>query len=413
MQVAQVALVVLAVLVVATGGCAPATATVTAPRSFVLDPHSLANAKAKLLADDKTRDPAFKKLISDANSALSFKPPSVMDKPQTADSGDKHDYLSLARYYWPDPSKPNGLPYISRDGDTNPEIDSIPDKACLGNVISTTATLGLAFYFSGDERYAQKSAEILRVWFLDPGTRMNPNGAYSQVQKGRGIPTGTGIIDFVGLATIVDNVGMLESSKSWTDADRQAMRAWIGDFLTWLVTSKPGQNEAKTTNNHGVWYDTQVVAYMLFLGKQQSAVDRLEAAKSERIAKQIEPNGEQPRELARTISMHYTMYNLDAFFRLADLGMRAGVDLWHYRTSDGRSIRQALDFVYPYLAGEKTWTYQEIEPYDTGGASPTLLRAGSAYDEVKYRELGLKLAREDPALSRLNLTLTPLAPARP
>ncbi len=392
-----------------------ATATVAAvklPRTIVLDPKVLTETKAKLAAGDKTLDSAFKKLIQDADAALKFKPPSVMDKPQVADSGDKHDYLSLARYYWPDPSKANGLPYISRDGEVSPEIDSIPDKKGLGNVINTTATLGLAFYFTGEEKYAEKSAEILRVWFLNPETRMNPNGNYAQVQKGRGIPGGTGIIDFVALGTIVDNVGLLEESKSWTDEDRQGMHAWIGDFLAWLTTSKPGQNEAAATNNHSTWYDTQVIAHMLFTGKNDAAKKRLEAVKSDRIAKQIEPNGAQPRELARTLSLHYSVYNLEAFFRVAELGARVGVDLWNYQTPDGRSIRKALDFMFPYIAGEEKWTYQQISPFDSGEVYPLLLRASIVYNDKKFWDLGLKVATGDLKTSRLNLTLTP-PPSQP
>lgn len=52
---------------------------------------------------------------------------SVVNKKIVAPSNDSHDYMSLARYYWPDQARPNGLPYIRIDGHVNPEIDSVPD----------------------------------------------------------------------------------------------------------------------------------------------------------------------------------------------------------------------------------------------------------------------------------------------
>ena len=53
---------------------------------------------------------AYQELISGADRLLDVRPLSVMLKEKTPGSGDKHDYMSQARYYWPDPSKPDGLP---------------------------------------------------------------------------------------------------------------------------------------------------------------------------------------------------------------------------------------------------------------------------------------------------------------
>ena len=58
-------------------------------------------------------------LKAEADRLLDAQPLSVMMKEKTPASGDKHDYMSQARYYWPDPTKPNGLPYINRDGVSN------------------------------------------------------------------------------------------------------------------------------------------------------------------------------------------------------------------------------------------------------------------------------------------------------
>ena len=44
--------------------------------------------------------------------------------------------------------------------------------------------LAAAYKITGENRYATKAAELLRVFFLDPKTRMNPNLQYAQAVPG-------------------------------------------------------------------------------------------------------------------------------------------------------------------------------------------------------------------------------------
>ena len=94
-----------------------------APRLFALDAEALQANKRKLLNKDAALMPAYKQLLKEANSALLYQPVSVVEKKNVPPSGDKHDYTSLAPYFWPDPSKPNGLPYIQKDGQTKINYD--------------------------------------------------------------------------------------------------------------------------------------------------------------------------------------------------------------------------------------------------------------------------------------------------
>src|SRR6266542_1650840 len=61
-------------------------------------------ARIQKQASQGALKPAYDSVISEAEKALSTDPFSVMNKTKTAPSGDKHDYLSLARYWWPDPN---------------------------------------------------------------------------------------------------------------------------------------------------------------------------------------------------------------------------------------------------------------------------------------------------------------------
>src|SRR6267142_1140516 len=158
--------------------------TQKAPRTFLLNPQKLTETKQRIQSGDKTFDAALAKLEADARKALQQEPVSVTTKATTTPGGDKHDYMSQAPYFWPDPTKPNGLPYIRRDGERNPEINKITDHHTMDQMVSATRTLALAYYLKGNEQYAAKATQLLRVWFLDAATRMNPNLQYAQAIPG-------------------------------------------------------------------------------------------------------------------------------------------------------------------------------------------------------------------------------------
>jgi hypothetical protein len=386
----------LPVLLSVAAGLTPAPAAEPRPpRLFQSDGRDLAGVKRRIAGGDKQLAKALVKLRAQADAALKTKPLSVVDKAKAPPSGDKHDYVSLAPYFWPNPDTKDGLPYVRRDGRVNPEREKY-DRPLLHKMAEATGTLALAYYLTGEERYAAHSARLLAVWFLDAKTRMNPNLNYAQfipgVTEGRGI----GIIDTVALLRVVDAAGLLEGSRAWTGARRAGLKKWFVDYLKWLRTSKGGKQEAAAANNHGSWYDVQVASYALFVGEKEESVKKfLEACKTKRIARQIEPDGRQPLELKRTRAFDYSGVNLRALFALATLGDRVGVDLWRYQTKDGRGIRKALDWLIPYAAGEKKWPYKQITGFRGGSLAPLLRRAAVAYKAERYEKLSQKLRRRD------------------
>jgi hypothetical protein len=330
-------------------------------------------------------------LIRAADRALETKPVSVMDKTRIPPSGDKHDYLSQAPYWWPDPTKPDGLPYIQRDGQTIPDRSTNAfDRTNIGRIIGAVSTLGAGFKETGDERYAEHGAKLLRVSFLDPATRMNPNLNYAQgipgITEGRGI----GIMDTSGLVGVVDACRAFEKSKAFTEADSKGMKAWMAAYLDWMLTSKNGKEEAATRNNHGTYYDLQVATFALYTGKPDLAKRVVEEVRTRRIASQIEPDGKMPEELRRTKAFSYSTGNLRGLLDLADIGKELGVDLWNYKTADGRGIRKAIDYLAPFVDPANKWPHQEIDNGVTQGMrvgmAVMLRRAALAYNDPRYEE---------------------------
>ncbi len=170
---------------------------------------------------------------------------------------------------------------------------------------------------------------------------------------------------------------------AWKDSDERGIRAWIAAYLNWMRRSEKGKAEDAAKNNHGTWYDLQVTEFALFLGDRKLAVDTLERVKTRRIT-QIDVDGRQPLETARTKGWGYSNGNLDGLTQLATMGERVGVDLWNYKTPDGRSIRGAIDFLLPYAIDGKKWDYQQIGGFQAGELEHSLERAAVAYHDPKY-----------------------------
>ena len=363
------------------------------PVTFLMNADRIASIKMKYQQKDAGTVSLVNDLTKEADKLLDMKPMSVMDKGISPPSGNKHDYMSQAPYFWYDSTKPNGLPYIRRDGQRNPEIYKITDRTYMGNLDNATRTLALAYYITGDEKYAAKAAALLHHWFLDEESKMNPNLEYGQGIPGINTGRGIGIIETVSLTGIVDAVGLLKYAKSWSASDQKGMQDWYSKYLDWLLTSKYGKDEAAAKNNHGTWYNVQVVDFALFTGNKQKAKQLAEDAKR-RIDNQIGQDGKMQLELDRTNGLGYSSMNLKGWFDMATLADELGVDLWKYTNKYNAGIKTALDWLAPYAIGDKPWIFEQITPYNKNQIYSTLLRAASEYKDAKYTEYAKRIDPE-------------------
>lgn len=340
------------------------TAAAAVPVTFLLPGKNLEAARVKLAGGDTALQPALEKLRREADKALKSKPESVMDKPRAAASGNKHDYFSYGPYWWPDLSKPDGLPYIRRDGEVNPDSKKGTDNYAFVRTGSAIKTLGLAYFFTGHEPYAAQTVLLARGWFLDAATKMNPHLDYAQAIPGINNGRGIGIIETRTIATISDSLALLGSSPAWTDGDRSAYRDWLKAYAHWLKTSANGIDEQDELNNHGTWYDVQAAYLALALGKNDEAKNILTTGLKLRLTAHVQPDGAQPRELVRTKSLEYSIFNLEALFSCAQLGDSAGVDWWKYSTTDGRNLRAALLYLASYADPARPWPKKDVVEAD-------------------------------------------------
>jgi hypothetical protein len=362
-----------------------------APQTLVLNGDNLLHNQQAIATKDATKTAALKNLLLAADKLVkNGKIYSVMNKKIVPPSGDKHDYMSQAPYWWADSTKPNGLPYIRRDGERNPELKKISDHDEMGKVEDDAETLALAYFFTKDESYAKHAASIIKTWFLDKETRQNPHLNFGQGIPGINTGRGIGIIETRQLYRIIDAAILLRGSENWAENDDMSLKKWFSDFLTWLIESPIGKDEADEFNNHGTHYDVQIISLALFTGQPDIAKKQLEETKK-RIKSQLETDGSQPHELARTTSWDYVNMNLAGFCTIARLAENLKIDLWHFETTDGKSLRKSIDWLVPFLKKEKKWAHKQIKKMEYDHTVEILKIASKVYNYPVYEALSKEI----------------------
>jgi hypothetical protein len=355
--------------------------------SFVEDTldQEVANFRGR---DDPALNSLVKKLIDDADEALTRGPYSVTDKVTLPPSGDRHDYWHPAPYWWPNPETINGLPYIRRDGERvpgtrmyEPESNNY-DRTRLQLLFDDSMILALAWKFSGRKQYAEQALKHLKCFFVDPATRMNPHLNYAQVRMGHGGNVGThyGIIEMKDLYYYLDAIRLLVLAMPEEIAALQEFKAWLSNYLQWLSHSQQGKDELKSTNNHGTYYDLQVASIGAFLADETLIYETLIRSQS-RIAQQFAADGSQPHELQRTNSAHYCCFNLQGWIYLAEIASRWGVDLWAYESPHGASLIKGAT----WLASQaRNWPHQQIDQFDVDRYYPIWCATSCHVADVKF-----------------------------
>lgn len=325
-------------------------------------------------------NPVVKTLIANAEAALSDGPYSVVQKTTLPPSGDIHDYWHPAPYWWPNPAKPDGLPYIKKDGQRVPgtrmyEPESAKyDRTRLQLLFDNTTALALGWKLTGRKDFAAHGARLVRSWFLDPETRMKPHLTFAQVRMGHNKNQGvaTGIIEFKDFYYTLDAVRLLEASGAFTSEDSAHLKDWLREYLGWLETSTQGLRECRSVNNHGTYYDLQTAAICAYLDDQERLRDIMLRAQS-RLAQQITEDGVQPDEMKRSITQHYVFFNLQGLLNIFRVAQAVGQAPLDFTAEPGRRLRAALDWILRHDL--HAWPYEQIDAFDHDRIWPLLKSA--------------------------------------
>ncbi len=324
------------------------------------------------------------RVLSMAERFLDEEPVTITAFAASRSSGGIHDFYSEGDYWWPDPENPDG-PYIRKDGMTNPD-NFIKHREVMRRFSIQVPALVSAYIITGEQKYARAAVRHLKAWFIVPDTRMSPNLLYAQAIKGRVTGRGIGIIDTIHLVEIARSVQMLEKYNAIEELDLKTIKDWFDTYLEWMTTHEFGISERDNGNNHSTCWAMQVAAFADLVGAEDQKEFVRNFYKTVLIPDQMDQNGGYPKELNRTKPYNYSLFNLDAMSMVCQILSDNKDNLWMYSTNDGRNIKLAVDFMFPFIKDKSEWPYPpDVMYFDLWPVRhPALLFAGLAFKESKY-----------------------------
>jgi len=241
------------------------------------------------------------------------------------------DYYSAAPYWWPNPDSADGLPYVHRDCERNPATELYSaesnqfDRTALQYMLDGVAASTLCGLRLGDVAALDDAAGLIRTWFLDPATAMNPNMNFAQVRPGhrggQGAPSG--LIEVRDLCFLPDWAYWLHQVRALSAAEYGGLKRWFRELLVWFERSYQGQAERRSSNNHATNNLLLSLSLSHFTGDRGRMAASLARAE-EQLAAQFSEGGEQSHEARRPHYLHYCTYNLQAWLLVARLCDHAG-----------------------------------------------------------------------------------------
>jgi len=322
--------------------------------------------------------------LEEANKALLLAPITVTDSSCSRSAGGRHDFFSEADYWWPNPQSVDS-PYIQRDGMSNPANFTAHRHAMIrfSRIVGALAT---AYKMTGDEKYVLAALKHCRAWFVDTSTRMNPNLQFAQAIMGRNTGRGIGIIDTIQLMEVVQGLIVMQEAKGMDRPLLEAVKTWFEQYMHWLTTHQYGKDEMNAANNHGTCWAMQTAAFARFTGNKQLMDFCRNRYKTVFLPNQEAPDGSFPQELRRTKPYGYSIFNMDAMTMLCQVLSTKEDNLWEYQTPDGKSIRKAITYLYPYIADKSKWPFAHDVMYwnDWPVAQPFLLFGAEAYQQQDW-----------------------------
>jgi hypothetical protein len=327
------------------------------------------------------------RVLKYADIYLKEKPITVTSSFCNRSAGTLHDFYSEGDYWWPDPQNPEG-PYIRKDGMTNPDNFTAHREAMI-RFSQISGALGSAYILTHDQIYADQLALHLQAWFVNEGTKINPNLLYGQAIKGIATGRGIGIIDTIHLIEVAKAIQAIQDSSALSKADLTTIKLWFSNYLNWLTTHEYGIAERDNGNNHSVCWAMQVAAFA-DLTKNTVIMDFCSNFyKNTLLPNQMAKNGSFPLELQRTKPYGYSLFNLDAMGSICQILSTKEDNLFLYTTKDGRNLALGLQFISPYITNKSTWPYSKDVMYwdEWPVRQSSLLFGGIALNNKKYTDI--------------------------
>lgn len=294
--------------------------------------------KEKVRTNQEPWKTAYDRMIADANTGLNTPIQSVTYGGKTPPSGDIQDYYSES-------------PYTS-DGVYNPNADRTDYNSAMA-IGKTVRDLGMGYAFTGDSRYADKAIQLINAWTVNPSTKMNPKFTSFNGQTYAELP--------ITMTSMYYGADLIWNYPGWSSSDKQGFQSWVRDLSVSRGRVKENDPPNHLPSNYMNWQIVFISASAVITG-DTADFDWAFQYWKELIPQQMDSEGRMINENWRSRGLFYSLFAVNAMLQGAEIARHRGIDLYNYKTSDGRGLELTLDYHAPYAAGKQTWPYQEINP---------------------------------------------------
>jgi hypothetical protein len=302
-----------------------------------------------------------KQILIQADWAIQQSPVTVTATSSSRSQGTIHDFYSEGDYWWPDPTNPEG-PYIQKDGMTNPD-NFVAHRLAMIRFSKIIGVLASAYVLTNNTKYVAHAFKHLQAWFVTPATRMNPSLLYAQAITRKVSGRGIGIIDTIHLMEVAQGVIKMEKAAIVDKKLLNEIKNWFAQYLTWLTTHPYGKEEMEAKNNHGTCWVMQVASFAKLTNNQSLLAFCRNRYKTVLLPNQMATDGSFPLEIRRTKPYGYSLFNIDAMVMICQILSTRQDNLWEYTAPEGQTIRNGIEFMYPYVADKSQWPFKQDVMY--------------------------------------------------
>lgn len=204
-------------------------------------------------------------------------------------------------------------------------------KACED--LDKIYALAVVYRLTGTKIYLDKASEYLLAW--------------AKTNQSTGDP-----IDETRLEPTISGYDMIRNEVS--PEVKKAVDAWMLSIADGELNSKYAVAGRGTANNNWNSHRIKIIAMIGYvLGE-----NRYEKLATTLLEKQIAVNlyaDGSGHDFAERDALHYHIYTLEPLILAAEVIYRAtGKNYFNYESSSGSSIRKSIDFLVPFVTGEKT-----------------------------------------------------------
>ena len=224
-------------------------------------------------------------------------------------------------------------------------IDTIRSEGLLQGDPKKTATqaalrdmgkmyaLALVYRVSEDTVYLRVLERFLSAW---AGT-----------DKPRGDP-----IDDTNLDPVIEAYDMVKGELP--TASERLVRDWLRLTAVWEITAVFNRPNRATSYNNWHSHRLKIIGEIGFAISDTSLEGYATRGLETQIGRNLRADGPSEDFVTRD-ALHYHVYDLEPLLKLAILLKRAmGIDYYSYTSPSGSSIQRSVQWVLPYLNGEKT-----------------------------------------------------------